>query len=143
MILVCEVVGLVKPHIRRGFGHAIDIGIDAINEAPREQEIGRHDDFLVAELQRHFEAAAHGGIGDPGIDRLGPAKAQIFGDDPGQAGGLGIGQRVRRATAHHDQHRVVKVAVMNVVNTQCLQDARLKRRDHLLMQAQFAAVADG
>ncbi len=142
VVLIGQVMRLHEGHIGRGCGHTIHVVVDAADQFSGEQEIGRDDDFLVAQLQRHFEAAAHRWVGHAGIDGFGPAKAHVLGHDAREACGLGVGERIRCAAPHDDQHGVIEIAVMNMIHAQCFEDAGLKRGDHLRVQAKFTTVAD-
>ena len=142
MVLIGQIMGLDEGDAGGACRDAVDIAVDAVDQPAGEEEIGRDDDLPVAELQRHFEPAADGGKGDARIDRLRPAEAEIFRHNAGQPGGLGIGQRVGGATADDDEHRVVKIAVMDMVAPERLEDAGLEGGDHLRVQAELAAIID-
>ena len=54
--MVVEIPGLDELNVRIAFGHDIREAIDAVNEDPGEEEVGKHDDAFVAKPCDVFEA---------------------------------------------------------------------------------------
>src|SRR3546814_20056952 len=76
--------------------HAVGVLVDALDQDPGEQEVGKHDDPPVAQLRRVLQPRLDEREGDAGIGRLGPAEAHPF---PQHAGDLGdVGVEIGRAS---------------------------------------------
>src|SRR3546814_5838608 len=84
----------------------IGVVVDALHQDAGEEEIGEHDEALVAEPRRMLEPGLDQRKGDAGVAGLAPAEAEALPQQAHDLGDVGIGVGVRgAATNHHQQGR--------------------------------------
>src|SRR3546814_8215731 len=73
----------------------IGVVVDALHQDAGEEEIGEHDEALVAEPRRMLEPGLDQRKGDAGVAGLAPAEAEALPQQAHDLGDVGIGVGVR------------------------------------------------
>ena len=121
----------------------IRVGVDALHQYAREEEIGEDDDPPVAELRGMFERRLDQREGDARIGRLAPAEAHAFPQHPHDLGDVGIGVGIGRPAPDDQEQRVVKrFTFLPAGREQRLAHAVAGGADHLQIDAELAAIFD-
>src|SRR6185436_3490811 len=104
--MVVEIARLEELDLRMARRHLVGDVVDPLHQYAREEEIGEHDDALVAELHSMLEPGADEREGDDGIAHLGPAKAHAFPQHARDLGDVGVGVGVGGAAPDYHQQRL-------------------------------------
>ena len=89
--VVFQIVGLENLNLGMAQGGFIGSRVDALHQHAGEEEIGKYDDTLEAELGGAVERGADLGVGDAGEGDFGPAVAEAFPQHARQLGDIAVG----------------------------------------------------
>ncbi len=145
LLVVVQVWRLDEFDIGMPRGDLVGIAVDSVDQDAGEQEVGEHDDPLVAKLHRVFEAGLHQRERDAGIAGFRPAEAHAFPQHARHLGDVRIGVGVRCAAAHDHQQCFVpgNIAARPFRSLdQRLLDAVARRLQHFQIDRQLAPVID-
>ena len=139
--VVVQITGFQEFDFRMFGGNFVRGRIDPLHQYTGEQEIGEHDDALVAELCRMFETGSDQGERDAGVAGFRPAETEAFPKHARNLGDVGVRVRIGSAAPDHHQQGLVQrhVAVGSV-------DRFLNTGSggfhHACVDGQFAAIGD-
>ena len=143
-VMGAEIGRLEKTDVRMGGRDHIRLVVDAAHENAGEEEIGKDDDALITKARGMAQPRLDQREGDARIDRLAPAEAEPFPEHAHDLGDVGIGVGVGGAAPDDDEHRVVeRLALSPAIGLETLADALAGRPDHLRIDAELAAIANG